>query len=95
MVALGIKAANAEPREQISLHIMRIELMTRSFSILRDAGVSFAGLFNGDYKDIDLVRDVNIAIRTTLDEQEIEQDVITATIDSVWQVFLDWDFRLP
>ena len=71
MKALSIAAANQPPETQIMIHGMRMERLQQNVQVLLDAGVSFGGLFKERFNDPDLIRDVNVAIRSTLSEHGI------------------------
>ena len=72
MEALGITSAQAPPEARVAIQAARMEQLNRNFSVLRNAGVSFEGLYEDRDRDLGLVIDVNAAFRKTLDEYGVD-----------------------
>ena len=95
MEALGITSAQAPPEARVAIQGARIEQLNRDFSVLRDAGVSFEGLYKDRVKDLDLVVDVNTAFRKTLDEHGVDRKATYAAIEAGMKAFAKWGYEEP
>lgn len=96
MEALGVAAANAaSPAASVAIQSARIEQLYRNFSVLRDAGVSFEGLFDNQAKNLELVVDVNTAYRTTLEQRGVDPVAIVAAIEAGIEAFAKWGYKEP
>ena len=95
MNALGVTAAAAPPEARIEILVQRIDLLNQVFSVMKRAGVSFEGVFDGSNRDPDLVVDVNAAIREKLVEHGVDNETITEAIDAGLDVYADWGFPIP
>ncbi len=95
MEALGITSAQAPPEARVAIQGARIEQLNRNFSVLRNAGVSFDGLYKDRVKDLDLVVDVNTAFRTTLDEHGVDRKATYAAIEAGMKAFAKWGYEEP
>jgi hypothetical protein len=92
MKALSIAAANEPPETQIMIHGMRMERLQQNVQVLLDAGVSFEGLYKERFKDPDLIRDVNLAIRSALVDHGVGPDAIDASMDASLDAFATWGY---
>lgn len=92
MKALSIAAANEPPETQIMIHGMRMERLQKNVQVLLDAGVSFQGLYKERFKDPDLIRDVNLAIRSALVDHGVGRDAIDASMDASLDAFATWGY---
>jgi transposase-like protein len=95
METLGVTSANAPPEARVAIQGARMEQLNRHFSVLRDAGVSFEGLYEDRVKDLDLVVDVNKAFRSTLDQHGVEPTATNAAIEAGMEAFAKWGYEDP
>jgi len=92
MKALSIAAANEPPETQIMIHGMRMDRLQQNVQVLLDAGVSFKGLSKERFNDPDLIRDVNLAVRSALTEHGAAPEAIEASIDASMDAFAAWGY---
>jgi hypothetical protein len=95
METLGVTSANAPPESRVAIQGARMEQLNRNFSVLRDAGVSFEGLYKDGVKDLDLVVDVNRAFRTTLERHGVDSAAIAEAIEAGMEAFAKWGYEDP
>jgi hypothetical protein len=94
MDALGVAAAKAEPKDRIALLGLRMQQLNRNFSVLREAGVSFEGLFDKPEKDPYLVRDVNAAIRAAHEKHAVDPEVTETATAYAMDTLAEWGYGL-
>ena len=72
-----------------------MEQLNRHFSVLRNAGVSFGGLYKDRVKDLDLVVDVNTALRETPDGYGADRKATFAAIETGMRAFAKRSYEEP